>query len=152
VALQVAIGLVVVAVALAVAWWLRRRRPEGPPRDAFPVPRQLTRRDFPRPEAPWLVAYFSSETCGSCQGLGPKVAAAESSDVATCELDFVAERDLHDRYAIDALPMILIADGDGVVLRAFVGATTATDLWAALAECREPGSTPESDLGVIRSP
>jgi hypothetical protein len=36
-----------------------------------------------------------------------------------------------------------------VVLRAFVGETSATDLWAALAECREPGSTPEADLGVI---
>lgn len=147
--LQIGIFVVVAVVAGAGAWWLRRRTPEGPPRDAYPVPRQLARPDFPRPEAPWLVAYFSSDTCASCQGLGPKIAVLESPEVATCELDFASQRELHDRYDIAAIPMILIADADGVVLRAFVGATTATDLWAALAECREPGSTPEGDLGVI---
>ena len=148
-AVQVGIFVVVAVAAGMVAWWLRRRTPQGPPRDAFPVPRQLARPDFPRPEAPWLVTYFSSDTCASCQGLGPKVAVLESDEVATCELDFASQRELHDRYEIAAIPMILIADADGVVLRAFVGSTSATDLWAALAECREPGSTPEGDLGVI---
>ena len=146
---ELAIGLVVAAVAVAVAWQLRRRVPEGPPRDAYPVPRQVARHDFPRPDTPWLVAYFSSKTCASCQGLAPKVAILESSDVATCELSFETRRDLHDRYRIDAIPMILIVDSAGVVQRAFVGATTATDLWAAIAEARAPGSTPEADLGVV---
>jgi hypothetical protein len=145
---QVAIGLVVVVVALGIAWWLRRQKPHGPPRDAYPVPRQLVRADFDRPDAPWLVAYFSSESCASCQGLGPKVAVLESPEVATCELPFTTRRALHDRYEIEAIPMILIADDRGVVRRAFVGATTATDLWAAIAEEREPGSTPEADLGA----
>jgi hypothetical protein len=35
------------------------------------------------------------------------------------------------------------------VRRAFVGAFTATDLWAAVAELRDPGSTPEPDLGSL---
>jgi hypothetical protein len=146
---RLALAAAILLVALAVAWWLRRRRPEGPPRDPYPVPRQLDRRDFPRPDAPWLVAYFSSETCASCRGLAPKVAVLESAAVATSELDFSAHRDLHDRYGVSALPMILLADGDGVVRRAFVGATTATDLWASLAELRDPGSTPEPTLGAL---
>jgi len=149
VAVQAGIFVAVAAGAAAVAWWLRRRTADAPPRDAFPVPRQLARPDFPRPEAPWLVAYFSSETCASCQGLGPKVAVLESVEVATCEIGFASQRELHDRYDVSAIPMILIANSDGVVLRAFVGTTSATDLWAALAECREPGSTPEADLGAI---
>ena len=33
--------------------------------------------------------------------------------------------------------------------RAFVGAFTATDLWAAVAELRDPGSSPEPGLGAI---
>jgi len=148
-AVQVGTFVVVAVVAGAAAWWLRRRTPDGPPRDAFPVPRQLARPDFPRADAPWLVAYFSSETCASCQGLGAKVAVLESAGVATCEVEFASQRELHDRYDVSAIPMILIADSAGVVLRAFVGATSATDLWAALAECREPGSTPEADLGAI---
>ena len=73
-ALQVGIFVAVALVAGAVARWLRHRTPDGPPRDAFPVPRQLARPDFPRPEAAWLVAYFSSESCASCQGLAEKVA------------------------------------------------------------------------------
>lgn len=146
---QVAIGVAVAVAAVGIAWWLRRRVPEGPPRDAFPVPRQVARADFARPEAPWLVAYFSSETCASCQGLGPKVSVLESPDVATCELPFETRRELHERYRVDAIPMVLIVDAEGVVRRAFVGATTATDLWAAIAEARAPGSTPEADLGVV---
>ena len=146
---RLVIAAAILAVALAVAWWLRRRRPEAPPRDAYPVPRQLDRRDFPRPDAAWLVAYFSSEACASCQGLGPKVAVLESPAVVTCELDFGARRDLHERYDITAIPMIIVADLEGVVQRAFVGATSATDLWASVAELRRPGSTPEPSLGAL---
>jgi hypothetical protein len=36
-----------------------------------------------------------------------------------------------------------------VVRRGFVGAFTATDLWAAVAELRDPGSTPEPSLGEL---
>jgi L-2-hydroxyglutarate oxidase LhgO len=43
----------------------------------------------------------------------------------------------------------LIADHEGVVRRAFVGAFTATDLWAAVAELRDPGSSPEPGLGSV---
>jgi hypothetical protein len=149
VATRILIAVAVAAVAGAVAWWLRRRRPVAPPRDAYPIPRQLDRNDFPRPDAEWLVAYFSSETCGSCQALGPKVVALESVAVVTCELEFGRARELHERYEISAIPMILVTDREGVVHRAFVGATTATDLWAAVAEVRAPGTTPEPDLGSL---
>ena len=144
---QVAIGAALVVVVLVVAYFLQRRRPAPPPRDTYPIPRQLDRQDFARPDAPWLVAYFSSTVCDSCRGLGPKVTILDSADVSACELDAVAQRDLHQRYEISAIPMILIADAEGVVRRAFVGATTATDLWAAVAELRTPGTTPEPGLG-----
>jgi hypothetical protein len=56
---------------------------------------------------------------------------------------------MHRRYEIAAVPTTVIADADGVVLRAFVGSFTATDLWAAIAELRDPGSTPEPELGTL---
>jgi hypothetical protein len=148
-ALRIGIAAAVVAVAGAIAWWLRRQRPQAPPRDLYPVPRQLDRADFPRPDAAWLVAYFSSATCAGCQGLAPKVQLLECEQVATCESSFERERDLHSRYDISAIPMILVADNQGVVRRAFIGATSATDLWAAVAEARSPGTTPEPDLGCL---
>lgn len=139
----------VLLIAIVIALRIRRQSPEAPPRDAHPIPRQLDRNDFPRREANWLVAYFSSETCAGCQGLGPKVQVLESKEVATRECSFEEHRDLHDRYDISAIPMILIANKEGVVERAFIGHTTATDLWAAVAEVREPGSSPEPTLGDL---
>jgi hypothetical protein len=150
VALRLAIAAVLVVVVLAVAYVAhRRRRPAPPPRSAYPVPRQLQRSDFPRPDAAWLVAYFWSRTCDSCRGLETKVAVLESADVATCALEAIDDRALHQRYGIAAIPMILLADAEGVVRRAFVGAVSATDLWAALADLRSPGSVPEAGLGAL---
>jgi hypothetical protein len=147
--LRIGIAAAVLLVAALVAWWLRRRRPQPPSRAPSLVPRQLDRHDFARPEAPWLVAYFSSAMCASCQGLGPKVKVLESVHVVTHETSWETDRALHERYEITALPMILIANREGVVERAFVGATTATDLWAAVAEVRAPGSSPEPELGSV---
>jgi hypothetical protein len=143
------IAAALLAVALVVAWFLQRRRPSPPTRDVYPVPRQLDRSDFPRPDAPWLVALFSSTTCDSCAGLAAKVAVLESPEVAVCDVEFHRQRDLHQRYEISGIPMTLVAGADGVVHAAFVGSVTATDMWAAVAEARRPGSTPEPELGSL---
>ena len=58
------------------------------------------------------------------------------------ELEYGAQRAVHDRYGIDAVPTTLVVDTSGVVVASFIGPVTATDLWAAVAEAREPGSTP----------
>jgi hypothetical protein len=146
--LLIAAALVVVVLVVAVVAQ-RRRRPAPPPRDAYPVPAQLDRSDFPRPDAPWLVAYFWSRTCDSCQGMGEKVAVLESPEVGTVQLEAVDDRDLHRRYEIAAIPMVLIVDADGVVRRSFVGAVSATDLWAALAELRSGGGVVEPGRGPL---
>ena len=49
------------------------------------------------------------------------------------------------------MPTTLIVDTDGVVRAVFLGPTTATDLWAALAELREPGSVPDGLPATSRS-
>lgn len=148
-ALRIGIAAAVLVVALIVAWRIRGRQPQAPPRPATLVPHQLDRADFPRVDAPWLVAYFSSVSCGACLGLAPKVQVLDSAQVVTHESSFENDRALHERYEIQALPMILVADGEGVVHRAFLGATTATDLWAAVAEVRSPGTSPEPTLGAL---
>jgi hypothetical protein len=138
--LRVGIGaaLLVVAVIVALALERRRKATAGPIRDSYPVPRQLHRPDFPQPESPWLVALFSSSTCDSCASMREKVLAIGSSEVAVCDIEFSQARELHERYGISGVPMVLVADADGVVRRSFVGPVTATDLWAAVAEVRSP--------------
>src|SRR5207249_4151396 len=119
---------------------LRRRRPVPPPRDVYPVPRQLDRNDFRRVETPWLVALFSSTACDSCDGLMAKLAVLESADVATCEIEYHDQPDLHDRYEIAGIRSVREAvGGGGPAVRAVV-----------LAERVAPGQLLGFDLRAVR--
>jgi hypothetical protein len=144
-----AAGFIAIAVVVALLMERRRRTAAAPVRDAYPVPRQLFRGDFPRADAPWLVALFSSSTCSSCSAMRDKVLVLETDEVATCDVVFQDARDLHERYAISGVPTVVVADAEGVVHRAFVGPTSATDLWAAVAGARDPEHDPEPELGRI---
>jgi hypothetical protein len=146
---RIVIALVILVAVGVIAFVMRRRPPDAPPRDVYPVPKQLDRTDFRRPEAAWLVALFSSAACDSCRGLDDKLTPLEATDVAVCVIDAEHFGALHRRYELAAIPTTVVADREGVVRRAFVGAFTATDLWAAVAELRAPGTTPEPDLGAI---
>lgn len=145
-----AVGLVLVAAV--VAYVIERRRPDPPLRGAHPVPSRLHRSDFAGSERPWLVVLFSSRTCESCAEVATKLDALSSDEVAVQEVEYSTDRALHERYAVEAVPMTLVADADGVVRVSFTGRVTATDLWAAVAEAREAGSSPEPGLGRVESP
>jgi hypothetical protein len=140
---RILFALLLAGVALGVAAVVQRRqRADVPVRTGYGVPEQVDRADFARPDAPWLVAVFTSGTCAACAEVWERAVVLESNAVAVEELEYMAERRLHDRYEIDAVPTTLIVDGDGVVQQSFLGPVTATDLWAAVAEARAPGSTP----------
>jgi len=139
------VALVLVGIAVVVAVVLQRRKPAPPADSDWNIPVQLDRHDFLRPEAPWLVVVFTSSTCDACSGVWSKAVhldAGPDGPVCVQELEAVADAELHRRYGIDAVPLVLIADAEGVVQRHFLGPVTATDLWAAVAEVRDPGSTP----------
>lgn len=144
---RVLIAVVLVVAASAVAAVLRRRRPEPPTQARWQVPSQLDRADFDGQAHPWLVVVFTSRTCESCERALGKVAPLASEAVAVHEVPYQDRKDLHDRYSIEAVPCIVVADEEGVVRASFIGVPTATDLWAAVAEARQPGSSPEPDLG-----
>lgn len=145
---RVVVAAVLVVVAVVVAFVIdRRRAADAPTQPTWTVPRQLDRDDFARPDAPWLVAVFTSSTCNSCRGTMEKALVLACDDVAVDEVEVAARKQTHERYGIDAVPTIVVADAAGVVRASFVGPPTATDLWAAVAEVRYPGSSPEPDLG-----
>jgi hypothetical protein len=136
--------VVLVALAAGVAAVIRRRTaPPAPVRTGSVAPGQLDRADFARPEADWLVVLFSSDTCLSCEGAWDKVELLESGAVAVERVSFQTDRERHERYGIDAVPLVLVADAEGVVRATFLGPPSAADLWASLAELRSPGSVPE---------
>lgn len=144
---RLVIASVLLIVAVAVAAAVRRGRPQPPTQARWTLPAQLDRADFGHPDRPWLAVVFTSATCESCARATAKAEVLASPEVAYQEVSYQERRDLHAKYGVDVVPAILFADEDGVVRASFVGVPTATDLWAALAEVREPGSSPEPGLG-----
>jgi thioredoxin-related protein len=148
---RVAVALVLVALAVVVAVVLERRKPAPPTQPKrWDVPTQLDRDDFEGRDHAWLVVVFTSSTCDSCEKLVPKARVLASPEVAVTEIPYQSRKDLHERYGVGVVPTLVVADPEGVVRASFVGVPTATDLWAAVAEAREPGSSPEPDLGTIQ--
>lgn len=145
---RLVLAVALAALAAAVAALIRRKMAsDAPTQVAYLAPTQLDRADFARPDAPWLVALFTSADCSSCALVRAKAAVLASQDVVVDDAEVGARPALHRRYRVEAVPITVIADADGVVRASFVGPVSATDLWAAVAEVREPGSSPEPHLG-----
>jgi hypothetical protein len=144
----------VASVAVVLSLVLRRRGSDAPTQGGFALPTQIDRADFRTPgdngpDAPWIVVLFTSATCDACMDMVRKAEVLRSGDVAVVEAEYGARADIHRRYSIDAVPSIVVADRDGTVRAGFMGPVKAQDLWAAVAECRFPGSTPEHGLGSL---
>jgi hypothetical protein len=137
---QVLIAVVLVAAALVVAAVVqRRRRPAGPTQpEQWEAPAQLDRADFARPDAPWLLVVFTSATCSSCADVVQKANVLADARIAVQEVEAGTQPALHQRYHIEAVPMAVLADADGVVREHFIGPVSAAELWAAVAEARQP--------------
>jgi len=145
---KLAVVVVVVAVAAVLARFLQSRKPQAPTQPKMEVPAQVDRSDFPQPKVEWLVAVFSSATCSTCIDVVAKAQALETSQVTVANVEYPDRKDLHDRYGIDAVPTVVVADARGVVRGSFIGPVTATDLWAGVAEMRQPGSRAISDCAT----
>lgn len=110
----------VVAVAAAVAGAVKLRRPDAPSSANFAVPQQLDRNDFAAKE-PWLFVLFSSQTCLACIDAREVIQVDALDGIASEEVQFEQDRELHRRYDIDSVPTVVLADADGVVQWSFVG-------------------------------
>lgn len=135
---RLVIAAAIVAVVGLAALIVRRRRVADPPTQRrHQMPSQLDRGDFCSPERSWLVAVFTSATCDLCRDVAAKALVLDSDEVAVDVVDFDDRRGVHDRYAVTAVPTLVIADRSGVVHEGFLGPVTATDLWAAVARARD---------------
>lgn len=127
----------VLIIAGLLGYFLRKRKPDAPVRVGQELPQQISRNDFSATEKSWIVLVFTSSTCDACKDVARKALVLESKEVGVQIIDYVDNQGLHKRYQIDSVPTTLISDRDGVVMFATVGPITATDLWAALAKCRD---------------
>jgi hypothetical protein len=142
---RLVIALIIAAAAVVLALILARRRPDAPTTPAYTVPAQLDRVDFDRPDANWLVAVFTSTSCETCASTLQKARPLASDSVVVQDVEVHRDERLHQRYQIDAVPTVVVADCHGVVQASFLGPITATDLWATVAELRDPGSADDGE-------
>lgn len=144
--LFIALGIVVV-VGVAALVLRRRHVVDAPTQKEWTVPTQIDPADLAgvgesAPQS-WSIAVFTSASCHVCADVVSKARVLQSSQVNVLEFEYGAHRALHDKYRIDAVPTLVVADSEGVVRRHFLGPVTATDLWAAVAQTRDPAT--ESD-------
>ena len=133
--LLLALGIASVLGVLATL--LQRRRADPPTQASGRILEQLDRADFAEAGKPWLVAVFTSATCGTCADVRAKADVLATDDVSVSVAEYPADKLVHDRYKIDAVPLVVIADARGVVKHSFLGPVTSRDLWAAVAAVRQ---------------
>lgn len=130
------IAAVVVVVAVVVAVVVQRRRPVAERAPSFQVPPRLDRGDFDRPDTPWLVAVFTAATCDTCAGVLARARPLASDELVVQEVEVAASRALHQRYGIDAVPLVVVADAAGAVRAHAFGPQATSDLWGLVAQAR----------------
>lgn len=130
---QLAVAVAVVVAGLVVALVIRQSDSREPAKGAnWSVPVQLHRADFEGPSTSRLVVVFSSATCDACASTWERVRALADADTSVQEVSFQEHQKLHDRYGIDAVPTVVVADAQGVVVASFVGPPSESDLVTAL--------------------
>jgi hypothetical protein len=122
------IVIAIAAVAVGLAWRFNGLPADAPTTPQFAAPQQLDRSDFDHPEQDWLLVLFSSETCLSCHEAREVLTPIRFERVAVQDLPVETSRAIHDRYSVDAVPIMVLADTDGVVRWSYLGAPPAEAL------------------------
>ena len=128
--------VMVAALAGLLAVLLQRWRPGGPVATGWSVPGHLDRADFAEPDVPWLGAVFSSTDCATCAPMVTEAHTLAAAQVVVQEVPAESASELHDRYQVDVVPMLVVADGDGLVRAHHLGPSAPGELRAVLEKAR----------------
>lgn len=128
----VAVGLMVVAVVVALV--IQARTDRTPARGRWPVPTQIHAADLPggRDVA---VLLFSSATCDTCEQVRGVLAELREDlrdAVGVADVSVQDQPAIHERYGVEAVPTLVVADAAGVVRASWVGPVRVDELEAAL--------------------
>lgn len=129
---RVLVLVALTAIAVGIAFLLRRRRPDPPSAPSYRAPAQLDRSDFANPETPILLVTFASRTCDSCKGVWDLIETVERADTVVERIFVEDDPDRHRRYRVDGVPTTLVVDPHGVVQHSFFGPITPEELRLAL--------------------
>ena len=111
--------------ASIVALLLRKLNYRNFVTSGWSIPGHLSREDFSFLNEPWLVVIFSSESCETCKPVVTEGMKLTSLGVAIQEVTAETNKGLHEKYDIDAVPMLLLVDKFGVVRSSHLGPTNS---------------------------
>ena len=133
------LGVVAVAASI-IAALLQRWHPRESIAAPHSIPQYLSRTDFDQPDSAWLIAVFSSKDCATCAPVALEAYKLTDADVTVQEIPVDSSAELHRRYCVSAVPMLLIADADGLVCAHHLGPATNSELRKLLDNARSlPG-------------
>jgi len=107
--------------ASLVAVLLRKLNYRNFVKSGWSIPGHLSREDFGFLYEPWLVVIFSSESCETCKPVVAEGMKLASLGIAIQEVAAETNKGLHEKYDIDAVPMLLLVDKFGVVRSSHLG-------------------------------
>lgn len=119
--LNLILVLLLGAFAIIVAYIANNRRTDSPSVPTRSLPIQVDRNDFDMPDMKWLLVFFSSESCSSCIQVREILSGIPLNSIHIQEVSFPQGKNLHTRYAINSVPIVLIVNLEGVVIWSYTG-------------------------------
>ena len=129
-AARLLIAAVLAAIALAVAWSLRRRRPTPSAGPRLTAPERVERSDF-RARALAAGRVHGPRLRDVRRGPGARREPGGGS-IDTREVRYETDPDLYERYGVDACPLVILVDADGAVRASHHGPVTLDELERSL--------------------
>ena len=130
--LTIILILVIGVTAFGVSSLANRRMPDSPSVPKSILPYQLDRSDFNNPSIDWIFALFTSDTCDACALVLSEVSKISLPNVVVQNINYSMNKSLHVRYEIDAVPILLLADQQGIVQWSFAGVPPSIAISEAL--------------------
>ena len=130
--LTIILVLVIGLSAFGISTLANRRVPDRPSVPKSILPYQLDRSDFTGSNVEWIFVLFTSDTCDACDLVLSEVSKISLPNVVVQNINYATNKSLHVRYEIDAVPILLLADQQGIVQWSFAGVPPSIAISEAL--------------------
>lgn len=125
---RILILIILSFLASSVAILLKKLNKQNFVTSGWSIPGHIDRQDFEFPNEKWLAMVFSSNACKTCEPVVAKSMKLTTLGIAVQEVPLETKKHLHEKYAIDAVPMLLLTDKFGVVQSSYLGPVDFEDV------------------------
>jgi len=110
-----------VVIALVVSTLARRHASPAETEADHHIPDHLDGTDFNNPDGRRMLVVFSSNKCDTCAVVVESAMKLDFPWLMVDVVDIETREGLHNKYGIDAVPVTLLAETSGHVVKSFLG-------------------------------